>query len=71
MHPEVARAAITELRQRRLIRVKQQALVALVGGVRSNLWGCEREVMRGTEWDEHSYAGLAVSVETVDQTDGV
>jgi hypothetical protein len=61
MHPDVARAAITELRQRRLIHVKQQALVALAGGVRSNLWGWEREVMRGTEWDEYSYEGAAAA----------
>jgi len=47
MHPEVARAAITELRRRQLIRVERQALVALAGGVWSNLWGWEREVMRG------------------------
>ena len=54
MPSEVAHAAIRELRQRRLIRVEQQALVALVSGVRSNLWGSEREVMRGTEWDEYT-----------------
>lgn len=58
MHPEVARAAITELRWRQLIRVERQALVALAGGVRSNLWGWEREVMRGTEWDEYTAEGL-------------
>lgn len=58
MHPEVARAAITELRRRQLIRVERQALVALAGGVRSNLWGWEREVMRGTEWDEYTAEGL-------------
>lgn len=61
MHPDAARAAITELRQRRLIRAEQQALVALAGGVRSNLWGWEREVMRGTEWDEYSCEGTAAA----------
>ncbi len=61
MHPEVARAAITELHRRRLIRDEQQALVALAGGVRSNLWGWEREVMRGTEWDEYTDEGLAAA----------
>lgn len=56
MPSEAAHAAIRELRQRGLIDVQQQALVALVGGVRTNLWGWEREPMRGTEWDEYTSA---------------
>lgn len=54
MPPDTALAAIRELRQRRLISVAERTLVVLVGGVRSNLWGWERESMRGTEWDEYS-----------------
>jgi len=56
MPSEVAQAAIRELLQRGLIGVERQALVALVQGVRSNLWGWEREPMRGTEWDEYTSA---------------
>jgi len=56
MSPELAHEAIRELRQRRLIRVEQQALVALVGGVRSNLWGWEREGMSAMGWDEYMEA---------------
>lgn len=54
MPPEMAHTAIRDLQQRRLIDVRQQSLVALVQGVRSNLWGWEREPMRGTEWDEYT-----------------